>query len=70
MTPDISDFILGSLVETDKYTKVPDENFFAAKQTGKFQIEICDRNGKPFIALLYNMILVPDLCDRLFPLLC
>ena len=34
MTPDILDFILGSLVETDKYTKFPDGNFFTSKQRG------------------------------------
>ena len=34
MTPDISDFIPGSLVETDKYIEVVDEHFVIAKQTG------------------------------------
>ena len=34
MTPNISDFIPGSLAETDKYTKVADGNFVTAKQTG------------------------------------
>ena len=27
---------------------------------------MCNDNGKPFIATLYNVILAPDLCDRLF----
>ena len=34
MTPDISDFIPGPLVETDKYIEVADGGFFIAKQTG------------------------------------
>ena len=33
MTPDISDYIPGSLVETDIYTEVADGNFVTAKQT-------------------------------------
>ena len=66
MTLDISDFIPGSFVEKDKYTKVSDGNFVTAKQTGQVQIEIRDDNGKPFIATLYNVILATDLCDPLF----
>ena len=31
MTPNISDFILGSLAEIDKYTKVADGDFVIAK---------------------------------------
>ena len=27
---------------------------------------MCDDNGNKFIATLYNVILAPDLCDRLF----
>ena len=38
MTPYIPDFILGLLLETDKYIKVADGNFFTVKQTGQFQI--------------------------------
>ena len=34
MTPEISDFVPDSLVETDKYIKVSDGNFVTAKQTG------------------------------------
>ena len=34
MTPDISNFIPGSLVETDKYIEVSDGNFVAERQTG------------------------------------
>ena len=66
MTPEISDFLPGLLVETDKYVEVADEHFFTAKQTGEVQIKMCGKNGKPFIATLYKVKLVPDLCDRLF----
>ena len=27
---------------------------------------MCDDNGKTFVATLYNVLLAPDLCDRLF----
>ena len=27
---------------------------------------MCDDNGYPFIAMLHNVLLAPDLCDRLF----
>ena len=27
---------------------------------------MCDNNGNPFIATLYNILLAPDLCNRLF----
>ena len=27
---------------------------------------MCDDNGKTFIAKLYNVLLAPDLCERLF----
>ena len=53
-------------METYKYIKVSDEHFVTAKQTGKFQIEMSNDNGKPFIAQLYNELLAPDLCDKLF----
>ena len=66
MVPEISDFILGSLVETDKYIEVADGNFFTAKKTGEVQINMHNDDGKPFIATLCNVLLVPDLCDRLF----
>ena len=35
MTPDISDFIPGQLVETEKYIEVADGNFFTSKRTGQ-----------------------------------
>ena len=69
MTPEISDFIPGSLVETDKYIEVADGHFVTAKKIGEVQIKMCDDNGKPFIATIYSILLVPDLCDQLFSII-
>ena len=33
------------------------------------RIKICDNRGYPFIATLHNVILAPDLCDRLFSII-
>ena len=30
---------------------------------------MCDDNGKTFIATLYNILLAPDLCDRVFSII-
>ena len=30
---------------------------------------MCDDNGKNFIATLYNVLLAPDLCNRLFSII-
>ena len=30
---------------------------------------MCDDNGKTFVATLYNVLLPPDLCDRLFSII-
>ena len=30
------------------------------------KIKMCDNNEDPFIATLHNVILAPDLCDKLF----
>ena len=40
MTIEISDFITGLLMTTDKYIEVADVNFITEKQTGQVQIEI------------------------------
>ena len=53
-------------MEPDQYTEVTYEHFVTAKKTGKVQIKIWDNNVKHFIATLYNVLLAPDLCDRLF----
>ena len=61
MTSDISDFIPGLLVETDKYIEVAYANFFTGKQKGEVQIKMSDNNGKTFIATLNKVLLAPDL---------
>ena len=30
---------------------------------------MCDNNGDPFIATLYNVLLAADLCDKLFSII-
>ena len=69
MTPEVSDFIQGTLEDTDKYIEVTDGHHVTAKQKGQVQIQMCDDNGNSFITTLYNVILAPDLCDRLFSII-
>ena len=59
MTPEVSDFIPGSLEDTDKYIEVADGHHITAKQKGQVQIQICDDKGKTLIATLYNVLLAP-----------
>ena len=66
MAPEVSDFIPRTLEDTDKYIEVADEHHVTAKHTGQVQIQMCNDNGKTFIATLYNVLLAPDLCDRIF----
>ena len=47
MTLDISGFVPGSLVETDKYIKVADGYFITEKQTGEVQIKCVTVMEKP-----------------------
>ena len=68
-TPEVSDFISGLLEDTDKYIEVADRNHVTAKQNGQVRIKMCDDNRKTFIATLYNVLLAPDLCDRLFSII-
>ena len=66
MTPEVTDFITGSLEDIDKYIEVADGYHVTAKQKGSVRIQMCKDNGKKFIATLYNVLLALDLCDRLF----
>ena len=63
------DIILGTLEDTDKYIEVADGHHVTTKQKGQVQIQMCDDNGKTFIATLYNVLLATDLCDRLFSII-
>ena len=69
MTPEVSDFIPGTLENTDKTIEVADGHHITAKQKGQVRIQKCDDNGKTFIATLYNVLLAPDLCDSLFSII-
>ena len=66
MTPEVSDFIPGSLEDTDKYIEVAGGHHVMAKQKGQVRIQMCNDNGKTLIAALHNILLAPDLCYRLF----
>ena len=69
MTPEVTDFIPGLLEDTDKYIEVADGHHVTAKQKGSVRIQMFDDNGETFIATLYNVLLDPDLCDRLFSII-
>ena len=69
MTPEVTYFVLGSLEDTDKFIEVADEHHVTAKQKGSVRIQMFDDNGETFIATLYNVLLAPDLCDRLFSII-
>ena len=69
MTPEVSYFIPGSLKDTDKDIEVAYGHHVTAKQKVSVRIQMCDDNGKTFIATLYNVLLAPELCDRLFSII-
>ena len=57
MTPEVTDFIPGSLEDTDKLIEVADGHHVTEKQKGSVRIQMCDDNGKKFVATLYNVLL-------------
>ena len=63
MTLEVSDFIPGSLEDTDKYIEFLDRHHVTAKQKVQVQIQMCDDNVNTFIATLYNVLLAPYLCE-------
>ena len=66
MTPQASDFIPVLLENMDKHIEVANGNHVTVKQKGQVQIKMCDDNRDTFSATLHNVLLVPDLCNRLF----
>ena len=62
-------FHSGSLEDTYKYIEVADGHHVMEKQKGQVQIQLCDDNGMNFIATLYNVLLAPALCERLFSII-
>ena len=69
MTPEVSGFIPALLDDVDKHNEITGGHHVMGKQKGKVQIKMRDNNGDTFIATLHNVILVPDICDRLFPII-
>ena len=69
MTTEVSYFIPVSLEDTDKYIEGADGHYVTAEKKGKVRIKMCDNNRKTFIAKLHNVILAPDLWDRLFSII-
>ena len=55
MTLEVTDFIPGSLEDTDKFIEVADGHHVTAKQKISARIQMCDDNGKTFIATLWGL---------------
>ena len=53
----------------DKYIEVADGHHVTEKQKGQLLIQLCNDNGKSFIATLHNVLLASDLHDRLFSII-
>ena len=69
MTPEVADFVTGSLEDTDKFIEVADGHHVTAKQKGSVCIQMFNDKRETFVATLYNVLLAPDLCDRLFSII-
>ena len=69
MTPEVSYYIPGSLEDTDKYIEVADGHHITVGKKSQERIKICDDNRYSFIATLHNVLLAPDLCDKLFSII-
>ena len=53
----------------DKYIEVAYGNYVTEEQKGQVQIKICNDNGDNFIAIFHNVILAPDIYNRLFSII-
>ena len=69
MKSEVSDFIPGSLEDTDKYIEVAGGYHVTAKPKGQVRIKKCITNGYPFIATLHNVLLALDPYNRLFSII-
>ena len=69
MTSEVTNFIPGSLEDTDKFIAVADGHQVTAKQKGSVRTQIFNDNGKTFVTTLCNVLLAPYLCDRLFSII-
>ena len=52
MTQEVTYFIPVSLEETDTFIEVADRHHVTAKQKGSVRIQMCNNNGKTFVATL------------------
>ena len=66
MTPQVSDFISGSLEDTDKHIEVADGHHVTKKQKGQVRIKMFNNDIDTFIATFHNVLLATDIRDRLF----
>ena len=55
-----------SLEDTDKHIEVADGHHVMAKQKGQVQIKMCNNRRNTFIVTFKNVLLAPDICDRIF----
>ena len=69
ITPQVQYFILGPFEEKDKHIEVTDGHYVMAKKKGEFQVKLCDDNKYPFITTFKNVLLAPDICNRLFSII-
>ena len=69
ITPHVSGFIPGLSEDMDRHIEVLDGHHVTAKQNGQVQIKMWDDNGDTFIATLHNVLLAPDLWDRIFSII-
>ena len=53
MTPEVTDFIPGSLEDTDKFIEVADGHHVTSKQKGSVRIQMCDKSLSVIVAHLY-----------------
>ena len=57
ITPQVLDFIPGSLEDTDKYIEVAGGHHVTGKQKWQVQIKMCNDSVDPFITTLHNVLL-------------
>ena len=68
ITPEVSDFIPGTLEDMDKCIEVADGHHVTTKKN-QVRIQMCHDDGKTLIATLYNLLLAPELCYMLFSII-
>ena len=66
MTQEVSDFIPGSLEDTDKHIEVLYKHHITVEKNITSINKMCDNNKDLFIATLQKLFLSLDLCARLF----